>query len=67
MTHSNDDSTSTPNDPIVAEVREQRDAIAAAVNYDLDELFSRLQSLEEAERKTGRRILPSAGHSGAAA
>jgi len=55
-----------PDDPIVAEVRAQRDAITAAVEYDLDALFARLKSLEDAERTAGRVILPpSAGKPGA--
>ena len=49
MTHLNEDSTLTSEGPIVAEVRAQRDAIAADVNYDVDELVSRLQSIEEEE------------------
>jgi hypothetical protein len=67
MTHHNGESTVTRDDPIVAEVRAEREAIAAAVHYDLDELVHRLQSIEEAERKSGRPILPPAARSGAAA
>ena len=68
MTQSEKEPLITPDDPIVAEVRLQRDSIAAAVNYDLDALVTRLQSLEDVERKAGRRISPSsAGKPGAAA
>jgi hypothetical protein len=51
----------TPNwpddDPIVAEVRANREAIAAAVNYDLQALVARLRQLEATERAKGRTIL----------
>lgn len=61
------DASATPDDPIVTEVRAQRDSIAAELDYDLDALVSRLQALEDVERKTGRKILPAPGKSGAAA
>jgi hypothetical protein len=67
MTHTNTEPMVALDDPIVAEVRKQRDAIAAAVNYDLHTLVAQLQELEEAEGKAGRRILPAPGQSGAAA
>ena len=62
------DAAALPDDPIVAEVRAQRDAIAAAVEYDLDALFARVKSLEVTERTAGRVILPpSVGKPGAVA
>ena len=67
MTASEHEQTAVADDPIVAQVRKQRDALAAAVNYDLDALVARLQALEESERSSGRRILPAAGNTGAAA
>ena len=67
MTDSEREQSGLADDPIVAQVREQRDAIAAAVNYDLDALVARLQSLEESERNSGRRIVPGGGNTGAAA
>jgi hypothetical protein len=48
-------------DPIVTQVRAERDAIAASVNYDLDALFERVKKHEELERSNGRAILPNTG------
>ncbi len=45
-------------DPIVAEVRAVREALAAEDGYDLDRMYVRLKALEEAERAAGRVILP---------
>ncbi|MGH7471388.1 MAG: hypothetical protein ACRENP_25850 [Longimicrobiales bacterium] len=63
-----DPSSATPDDPIVAQVRAQRDSLAAALNYDLDALFDRVKKLEETERAKGRVLLrPATDTPGAAA
>ena len=67
MTLPDDELTIPTDDPIVHEVRAQRDSSAAALNYDLDALFERLKQVEESERQAGRVILPASGTPGAAA
>ncbi|HUE90354.1 MAG TPA: hypothetical protein VMO26_30080 [Vicinamibacterales bacterium] len=67
MTLPHDEPTIQADDPIVEDVRAQRDSIAAALNYDLEALFERLKQVEESERKAGRVVLPAAGKPGAAA
>lgn len=42
-------------DPIVEEVRKNRDAYAKRFNYDLDVIF---RDLKEKERRSGRVVLP---------
>lgn len=59
--------TTAPDDPIVSQVRAERDSIAAALNYDLDALFERVKTREDQERAAGRIILPNTDASGAAA
>lgn len=43
------------NDPIVEEVRKNRDAYAMRFNYDLDAIF---RDLKEKERRSGRVVAP---------
>lgn len=53
-------SAATPamkDDPIVAEVRATREALAAALNYDLVRIVEDLRQLEAVERARGRRIV----------
>ena len=45
-------------DPIVAEVRAQREAIVAAADGDPRRIYADLKSLERREREAGRTILP---------
>lgn len=52
-----DKSNWSDDDPIVAEVRAERDAIAARFNYDLGALVAWLKQLEETERAKGRIFL----------
>jgi hypothetical protein len=55
-------------DPIVAEVRATREALAAAFNYDLARIVEDLRQIEAAERARGRQIVaPPNPVSGAAA
>jgi hypothetical protein len=44
-------------DPIVAEVRATREALAAALNYDLDRIVEDLRQVEAVERARGRKII----------
>lgn len=44
-------------DPIVAEVRATREALAAASNYDLARIVEDLRLVEAEERAHGRRIV----------
>ena len=46
-----------PEDPIVAEVRATREALAAASGYDLARIVADLRGLEAVERSRGRPIL----------
>jgi hypothetical protein len=56
-------------DPIVAEVRAEREAIVAAAGGDPRRLYADLKLLEQRERAAGRVILPppNGAHSEAAA
>ena len=45
-------------DPIVAEVRAQREAIVAASGGDPRRIYADLKALEQREREAGRLILP---------
>ena len=59
---------SIADDPIVAEVRATREALAAALNYDLARIVEDLRQVEAVERARGRQIVaPSDPVSGAAA
>ena len=44
-------------DPIVAEVRATRDALAAALNYDLARIVENLRQVETVERTRGRQVV----------
>jgi hypothetical protein len=44
-------------DPIVAEVRATREALAAALDYDLARIVEDLRLVEAVERARGRRIV----------
>ena len=44
-------------DPIVAEVRATREALAAALNYDLARIVEDLRQVEAVERARGRQIV----------
>ena len=44
-------------DPIVAEVRATREALAATLNYDLTRIVADLRQVEVAERARGRQIV----------
>jgi len=44
-------------DPIVAEVRATREALAAALNYDLARIVGDLRQVEAVERARGRQIV----------
>jgi len=44
-------------DPIVAEVRATREALAAALNYDLARIVEDLRQVEAVERTRGRQIV----------
>lgn len=57
MTSPNHTSSGPDDDPIVAEVRAHREAIASEFNYDLHALVARLKQLEESERRSGRVFL----------
>jgi hypothetical protein len=55
-------------DPIVAEVRATREALASALNYDLARIVEDLRQIEALERARGRQIVaPPDPVSGAAA
>jgi len=59
---------SRADDPIVAEVRATREALAAALNYDLVRIVEDLRQVEAVERARGRQIVaPPNPVSGAAA
>ena len=51
--------TATPptEDPIVAEVRATREALAATLDYDLTRIVEDLRQVEVAERARGRQIV----------
>ena len=51
------DATPPTDDPIVAEVRATREALAATMNYDLTRIVEDLRQVEVAERARGRRIV----------
>lgn len=55
-------------DPIVAEVRATREALAATLNYDLARIVEDLRQVEEVERARGRQIVapPNPVHGAAA-
>jgi len=63
------DLTADVPDPIVAEVRAQREAIVAAAGGDPRRIYADLKALEQRERDAGRPILspPPASQSRAAA
>jgi hypothetical protein len=46
-----------PDDPIVADVRATREALASALNYDLARIVDDLRQVETAERAHGRQIV----------
>ena len=48
-------------DPIVAEVRAEREAFARAVDYDLGRIVAHLRRIEAEERARGRVIISPAG------
>ena len=50
--------TGRHDDPIVAEVRAQREAIVAAAGGDFRRIYADLKALEQQERDSGREILP---------
>lgn len=52
-----DATSSMTDDPIVAEVRATREALAAALNYDLARIVEDLRQLEAVERARGRQIV----------
>ena len=59
---------SLADDPIVAEVRATREALAAALNYDFVRIVEDLRQVEAVERARGRQIVaPRNPVSGAAA
>jgi len=47
----------TEPDPIVEQVRAEREALAAAVGFDFGRIVSALRALEAAERLRGREVL----------
>jgi len=49
--------TAAQADPIVAEVRAQREAIVAAAGGDPRQIYADLKTLEQREREAGRAIL----------
>ena len=49
--------SSMPDDPIVAEVRATREALAAALNYDFARIVEDLRQVEAVERARGRQII----------
>jgi len=60
--------TPMADDPIVAEVRATREALAAEFNYDLARIVEDLRRVEAVEQARGRRIVaPPKSPSGAAA
>ena len=62
------DAAPPTDDPIVAEVRATREALAAALNYDLARIVADLRQIEAVERARGRQIVaPPNPVSGAAA
>lgn len=61
------DATPPPEDPIVAEVRATREALAATLDYDLVRIVEDLRQVEIAERSRGRQVVaPPTSVSGAA-
>jgi hypothetical protein len=44
-------------DLIVEEVREEREAHAASLNYDLEAICRELREIQEEERKKGRTVI----------
>lgn len=56
--HSEHEDTAAQVDPIVAEVRAQREAIVAAAGGDPRRIYAELKLLEQREREAGRAILP---------
>lgn len=69
MTMAEHDLVREHEDPIVAEVRAQREELVEAVGGDARRLFADLKALEQREREAGRVILsaPDPGESGGAA
>ena len=51
------DAAPPTDDPIVAEVRATREALAATLNYDLARIVADLREVEVAERARGRQIV----------
>jgi len=51
------DAAPLPDDPIVAEVRATREALAATMNYDLARIVEDLRLVEVSERARGRRLV----------
>lgn len=51
------DATATSEDPIVAEVRATREALAATLGCDLTRIVEDLRQVEAAERARGRHIV----------
>ena len=49
--------SSMTDDPIVAEVRATREALAAALNYDFARIVEDLRQVEAVERARGRQIV----------
>ena len=67
--HNEHEVTGAQVDPIVAEVRAQREAIVAAAGGDPRRIYAELKLLEQREREAGRTILspPAVAQSNAAA
>ena len=55
--HNEHEVTASQVDPIVAEVRAQREAIVAAAGGDSRRIYADLKVLEQREREAGRAIL----------
>ena len=53
----NDATSPMTDDPIVAEVRATREALAAALNYDLARIVEDLRQVEAVEQARGRQII----------
>ncbi len=51
------DATPPTEDPIVAEVRATREALAATLDYDLTRIVEDLRQVEVAEQARGRQIV----------
>ncbi len=62
-----DEQPTTPEDPIVAEVRATRAALSAALGHDLERIYARLKAVEAAERAGGRVIVAPPARTAAAA